>query len=272
MRPAWSDAFGLDLAPAPSLEVPAITREWAFGSATSKGVKVAVIDSGIDPTHPTIGSIDGAVAFVPDAEAPDGVRTEEGPHADLYGHGTACAGIIRSIAPDVELWSLRVLGESLTGKASSFAAALDWAIINGFNVVNLSLSTANENWFAAFHELCDQAVFARTMVVCALANEKKNSFPSEYSSVFSVAATDAQDPDVWCCNPKAPAEWGARGIDLDVAWLDGATLNVTGNSFAAPHIAGHLARLIEMHPTITVWQAKTVLAELASNGAVDPSP
>jgi subtilisin len=66
-------------------------------------------------------------------------------------------------------------------------------------------------------------------------------------------------------NPAAPAEWGAAGIDVEVAWSGGGTITATGNSFAAPVIAGHLARLRGAHPAITPWQARTVLAELADN-------
>ncbi|HEX9260109.1 MAG TPA: S8 family serine peptidase, partial [Acidimicrobiales bacterium] len=67
------------------------------------------------------------------------------------------------------------------------------------------------------------------------------------------------------CNPRPPAEWGAPGIEVEVPWLDGGTIVATGNSFAAPVIAGHVARIVGAHPGITPFQAKTVLAALAAN-------
>jgi subtilisin len=73
---------------------------------------------------------------------------------------------------------------------------------------------------------------------------------------------------VWC-SPAAPAEWGAAGIDVEVAWKGGGTLTATGNSFAAPVVAGHLARIVAAHPGITPWQARTVLASLATNRPPD---
>ena len=75
----------------------------------------------------------------------------EGVHGDLYGHGNACAAIIRALAPDIEMYSVRVLGERLTGKARCFAAGLDWAIQHGMHIVNMSLSTTNDDWFDRRH-------------------------------------------------------------------------------------------------------------------------
>ena len=265
MRPAWSEPFAHDaVPPAPTLPL-ALTSEWAFGDATGAGVRVAIVDSGVEAGHPAVGDVAGAVAFAADPETADGVRAVEGPHDDLFGHGTACAAIVRCIAPDVELWSLRVLGERLTTRARVFTTALEWALDHRMNVINLSLSTTNDEWYGTLHELCDRAAFAGVMVVSALANERKASYPSEFSSVFSVAASEDLDPQHWWCNPGPPAEWGAPGIDLDVAWLGGTTITATGNSFAAPHISGHLARLLQAHPGITTWQAKAVLAQLAAN-------
>lgn len=265
--PAWSDAFTADrLGPAPRLELPVgVTREWALGNGSGAGVRVAVIDSGIDAEHPAVSGVDGYVIVEHDLDAEDGIRYIGGVHDDLYGHGTACAAIIRSFAPKVELYSVRVLGEHLTGKARCFAAGLDWAIEHGMHIVNLSLSTTNEDWFATFHDLADQALHKRIMVVCALSNETKLSIPSEFASVFSVAAITTNDPERLLANPTPPAEWGARGIDLPVAWLNQTTIVATGNSFAAPHVAGILARMLGEHPRLTCWQAKTILAELAGN-------
>ena len=226
-----------------------------------------MIDSGIEASHPAVGAVAGSVVISPDADAPDGYRVEDTEPVDLYGHGTACAGIIRALAPEVELYSVRVLGERLTGRARCFAAGVDWALEHGMGVVNLSLSTTNEDWLVAFYDLADRAQHRGVMLVSALSNEPKVSIPSEFASVFSVAATAATDREEFHANPAPPAEWGAPGVDVEVAWLDGGTVTATGNSFAAPVIAGHLARIVSAHPGITCWQAKTVLGELAANHA-----
>jgi Subtilase family. len=267
--PAWSDAFLADrLGPAPTLDLPGfITPDWAYGDGTGAGVKVAVIDSGIDAAHPAVGHVNGGVIIEADADAEDGYRVVEQEHADLYGHGTACAAIIRSLAPGVELYSVRVLGEQLTGRARFFAGGIDWAIDAGMQVANLSLSTTNEDWFAPFHDLADRALHRGIMLVSALANEPKVTIPSDFASVFSVAATEGADPERFAANPSPPAEWGAIGVDVDVAWMDGSTVTATGNSFAAPVIAGLIARILGAHPRLTVWQVKTILSELAANRA-----
>lgn len=268
--PEWAAAFELDrlpLVPRLYLDGP-ITAAWALGGSRGAGIKVAVIDSGIDADHPSVGGVDGAVIVEPDETAEDGYRIVDGPHRDLYGHGTACAGIIRSIAPDVELYSVRVLGERLTGKGWIFAAGLDWAITAGMDVVNLSLSTSNDDYQSMFHELTDAAAFARVMLVSAMANEPKRTIPSEFSAVFSTAAIRSDDPLEVRYNSASPAEWGARGVDVDVAWADGSTITATGNSFAAPHVAGLIALILAKHPGLTPFQVKTVLAGLATTGAV----
>lgn len=267
MRPAWSEQFDPQTLPrVAALPLPAaITREWAWGDSTGRGVKIAVIDSGIDASHPAVGHVAGGAAFTLDQDAEDGVAVEEGPHDDLYGHGTACAGIIRALAPDVELYSVRVLGANLSGKGLVFAAGLRWAIEQGMRVANLSLSTKSREYFALLHELSDQAYFQRTMLVSAVNNVPAASYPSLYSSVFSVAARPGDDPLAFDYNPSPPVEFGARGIDVPVAWTGDATVTATGNSFAAPHVAGLIARILGRHPGLAPFEVKTILRALAAN-------
>src|SRR4051812_29840139 len=108
--PAWSDAFASDQVPnLPALPIED-ARDWAFGGSTGAGISVAVVDSGVDATNPAVGGVASAVAMEADESSETGYRAVEGPHEDLVGHGTACAAIIRSLARDVELHSVRVLG------------------------------------------------------------------------------------------------------------------------------------------------------------------
>ena len=224
-----------------------------------------MVDSGIDATHPAVGRVNGGVVIEPDQDAIDGIRIVPGEHEDLYGHGTACAAIIRGLAPGCELYSVRVLGPALTGRGRVFAAGLEWAIENGMDVVNLSLSTRSRTNVEAFYELVDQAAFSNVMLVCAVNNVPAPSYPSQFAGVFSVAACAGRDPEHFLANPQPPVEFGAPGIDLEVAWSDGGTIVATGNSFAAPHIAGLLARIVGRHRPITTSEAKTVLRALADN-------
>jgi subtilisin family serine protease len=228
---------------------------------------VAVVDSGVDAAHPAVGAVERAVALRWDAETQQ-VITAEGPHEDLYGHGTACAGIIRRTAPDAAIWSVRVLGSKLTGKGLVFAAGLRWAIKEGARVVNLSLSTGREDYFGLFHEIADEAAFAGVVLVCATNNVPAPTYPAQFSSVISVAANDGQDPFGIDANPAPPTDFGAPGIDVRVPWLAGSTIVSTGNSFAAPHVTGLVARLLSKRPQLRPYEVKTVLRAVASNAVV----
>jgi subtilisin family serine protease len=240
-----------------------ITREWAWGGSTAKGVKVAVIDSGIDAAHPAVaGPINGYVAI---SEGPDGLIYDTTPHGDACGHGTACAGIIRSMAHDCDLYSVKVLGAGLMGSGIVFAAGLRWAIENGMQVCNLSLGTTRKDFFGTLHELADLAYFRNVILVTAANNMPVASFPSVYASVISVASHDVQDPYLFYYNPRPPVEFAARGIDVRVASLNGGWITATGNSFAAPHITGIVARILGKHSGLTPFHVKGILRALAAN-------
>jgi subtilisin len=241
-----------------------IDKNWAWGGASGAGITVAVVDSGVDAAHPAVGSVERAVALRWDPDTEDALITE-GPHDDLYGHGTACAGIIRRAAPDAAIWSVRVLGSQLTGKGLVFAAGLRWAIAQGARVINLSLSTRREDYAGLFHDIADEAAFADVVLVCAANNVAAPTYPAQFSSVISAAAHDGQDPFDLDANPAPPVDFGAPGIDIQVPWLSGSTIAATGNSFAAPHVTGLVARLLSKHPHLTPYEVKTVLRAVASN-------
>jgi subtilisin family serine protease len=250
-----------------------VTSEEAFGGSTGKGVRVAIVDSGVDDDHPAVG---GAVrGYVEPNVAEDGsttFRTER--HGDAFGHGTACAGIIHQIAPEAELYSVRVLGPRLSGKGPVFAAGLRWAVENGMHVVNCSLGTTKRDFFALFHEIADAAYHRGVSVVTAANNMPEASFPSLYAAVLSVAChaeARGEDPLELFCNPDPPVEFGAHGINARVAWSRGGYSTMTGNSFAAPHVTGIVARLLGKHPGLRPYEVKSVLAVLARNARISAS-
>jgi subtilisin len=252
------------------VHAPGIDHEWAFGGSTGAGVDVAVVDSGIDATHPQVGPVSSSVAFTWDRQRREVVRDDTADR-DLFGHGTACAGIVRRVAPDCRLHSVRVLGEQLLGKGEVFAAGLRHAIALGADVVNLSLSTGKADFFALFHEIADEAAFAGVVLVCAVSNVPGPSYPSQFSAVVSVAANDGAGPYDLDCNPTPPVEFGAPGIGISVPWLQGTTVVMTGNSFAAPHVTGLVARLLAKHPGMRPYEVKAVLRAVSRN-AVQAQP
>jgi subtilisin len=262
--PAWAEAFAAGSRAALTRELPLgrLDRETVFGDADGSGVTVAVVDSGVDARHP---AVHGRLTqhLVVEVEGGEAHVVEDPSAIDLVGHGTACAGIIAGIAPAVDLVSIRILGADNRGKGLALAAAIDWAIDAGVSIVNLSLSSRSEALFGAFHDLADRSYFANTLLVCAANNVAGPSYPSLFAAVVSVAAHDVADRDVWFYNPAPPVEFGAYGVDVDVAWRDGGRIRATGNSFAAPHIAGQAARLRSRYPAATPFEIKALLAATA---------
>ena len=262
--PAWSEPFASPRRHLRrSLRVRGVSREWAWGGATGAGVRVGVIDSGLESAHPRLnGRVVESVAVEMTEDGPRVVPDEPN---DLFGHGTACGAIILSLAPEVELVSIRVLGADLRGKGTAFAAGLEWAIEQQLPVCNLSLSSKSESLFPIFHDLVDRAYFQSTALVSAANNVPAPSYPSLFSSVLSVAAHGEPDPWRIYYNPEPPVEFGAWGVDVPIAWKDGGSTVATGNSFAAPHIAGLVALILSKHPGLTPFEVKTILASVADN-------
>lgn len=264
-RPAFSAAFSADQLRVlePLLPVEDVTPEWAWGGTTGKGVKIAVVDSGVDADHSLIdGRVAGYVAIEVSAEGE--VVFDEGQHEDTSGHGTACAGIVLGIAPECELYSVRVMGRR-GGKGAALVAGIRWALEQGMQVANLSLGTTKKDFFGVLHEVTDEAYFRHVPLITAANNFPIPSFPCEYASVVSVASHETNDPYLFYYNPAPPTEFGAFGIDVPAAWKGGGVSKVTGNSVAAPHITGIVARLLEKHPSLTVFQVKAILRALSAN-------
>ena len=239
------------------------TREWAFGDSTGEGARVCILDSGVDGSHELVTPLDSAVAVEFDDNRE--VRVVPDELGDVCGHGTACAGIVRALAPGCSLHSVRVLGEGGTGSGDLILAGLEYAVEQGFDVINLSLSTTKKRFAETLHDLADGAYFQRTVVVAAAHNMPVESYPWRFSSVISVASHEESDPFVWYANPSPPVEFFARGIDVDVASPGGGTMCYTGNSFAAPHIAGLCALALAKHPGLTAPQVKSLLHLTATN-------
>jgi subtilisin len=262
--PAWSlPADAVDQIELPHRWPEQVTREWAFGDLQGAGVDVCILDSGIERGHPLVGGVERAVAVeVGEDDEPIVSEDDEG---DLCGHGTACAGIVRALAPRCNLVSVRVLGAGYTGSGPVLLAGLRWAIDQGFGVINMSLSTTKHQFATLLHELADSAYFKRTVLVASAHNMPVESYPWRFSSVVSVGSHEGKDPLAYYYNPDPPVEFFARGVGIDVAWLDGGELRVTGNSFATPHISGICALVLGAHPELTPFQLKNVLYLTATN-------
>ncbi|MEV5704095.1 S8 family serine peptidase [Actinoallomurus sp. NPDC052274] len=263
--PAWS--MPASAVPEERFEVSpigSVTREWAWGDADGSGVRVCVLDSGVDASHPLVGGLDRAMDVVPGEDGPVVVPTEPG---DEAGHGTACASVIRSIAPAVSLTSVRVLAGGKHGTGAALLAGLGWAIDEGYDIINMSLSTTKPQFCDALRELSDRAYFRRCVIVASAHNMPVRSYPWPFAAVISVASHDGPDPMTYYYNPSPPVEFYARGVRVRVAWSGGREILSTGNSFATPHIAGISALILSKHRSLTPFQLKSVLYSAAENVA-----
>ncbi len=231
-------------------------------SATGLGVSVAIVDSGIDTTHPDLTD-----KIVETVEARlDGKRVvfEPSDAGDSAGHGTACAGIVMSIAPGARIFSIKVLGAEGLGDGQAILAGLEYAINKRYQVINLSLGTTKPQFFAPLHDLLDRAYQAGCIVVAAANNLPQPSFPSVFSSsLISVVKSGETDPLNFGFHFGEVIELTAPGVNVRTAWPNGGYRNLTGNSFACPHIVGVIARLLERHADLTPFQVKSALYAIA---------
>jgi subtilisin len=240
-----------------------VTREWALAGATGKGVRVCILDSGVDGSHPLVGGLESAVAI--SLGEGDAVVASEDAEGDVSGHGTACAGIVRRLAPEASISSVRVLGANFTGSGGVLLGGLRYAIEQGFDVINMSLSTTKKPFASVLHELADSAYFKRTVLVASAHNMPVESYPWRFSSVISVGSHEDPDPLAYYYNPNPPVEFFGRGVNVEVPWLGGRTLTVSGNSFATPHVSSICALILSKHPDLTPFQLKSVLYLTATN-------
>lgn len=267
--PAWSLPADAEAHLARVAAIPgAITPEAAWGGSDGSGVRVCVLDSGVDAGHPLVAPV--AERWAIEEEGDGNFTFTEDEAGDACGHGTACAGVIRRMAPGCDIVSVKVLPDGFTGSGLLMLAGVQFAVERGYEVVNMSLSTSRPEFLAGLHDLCDRGYFKRTVIVASAHNMPVESYPWRFSSVISVGSHERDDPELLFANPDPPVEFFARGVAVEVPWPGGGSVVATGNSFATPHVAGLCARIIGTHPGLAPYGVKAVLAAVAANGRVGP--
>lgn len=236
-------------------------------SVNGDGVRIAVLDTGIDYTHPDLDeNYRGGYDFVGHDADP----------MDDNGHGTHCAGIIAAeddgsgivgVAPGAEVYAVKVLDNSGGGYISDVVAGIEWAIENDMQVISMSLGGNSDSY--AFRSACDAAYEAGVLVVAAAGNDGRYSgygdtvdYPARYDSVVAVAATDQSDRRPSWSSTGPDVELAAPGVNI-YSTYPGGYRTTSGTSMACPHVSGVAALLMEAHPGWGNAQVREHLAETA---------
>lgn len=247
---------------------------WALEQGRGRGIKVAVIDSGIELSHPLLRGtrLLDDVAFFSGPKGTPGLRAGRG--LDVHGHGTAVAWIVREAAPEAQLGSFRVFDDKLSSRFRLIEAAALLAIERGYNILNCSFGTiARIESMERFKSWVDHAYRRGVHVVCPCNNLffRQPEWPGSFPSVITVnmAATKRGDLFFRSDFPEGRAsahlvEFAARGVELDVPWKGGAVVQRTGSSLAAARASGLLARFLSRFPGVKPPVAKSLLQEIST--------
>lgn len=233
------------------------------GSGT--GVRIAVIDSGIDPSHPGLNNLQLADDI---AVSTDGVRLriEEGNGKDVFGHGTAVAGVIRQVAPDAIIGNFRALDGQNRSRSFLIAECVRQAIARGYHLINCSFGCRGlAKYVMEYKEWVDAAYVAGVHVVAAGSNtgDSTREWPAHFPSVVGVGVADCGDDEIHY-RPGRLVSFAARGERVRVPWIGGSWRLETGSSFAAPRVSGMIARLLSIHPGLTPDLVKALLRQVAT--------
>jgi subtilisin len=232
----------------------------ALQAGAGKGVRVAMLDTGVDESHPELsGKIAASYEL---ARTGSGFACTRVEGFDAVGHGTACAGIIMRLAPDVELHSVKVIGPSARGSSVELAYGLEWALENKMNVINASLGTLDWRNKDRLAELAEHAFYEGITVVAAANNRGQTAYPANLPTVLAVDSGAFEDPLSFHYRLGTYIELEANGIYVEAPSPGGETKLFTGTSFACPHITGIVARLLSVHPGLQPFEIRTMLWRL----------
>lgn len=259
-----------------------IKAEQVWSRTTGSGVKVAVIDTGIDQDHPDL-VVSGGASFVPGVDSWD----------DDQGHGTHCAGIIGArnnaagvvgVAPDCRLYAVKVLDSQGSGQLSWILAGMGWAAQQGMQVVSMSLGSSAERdaeCVLAYQRAAEACMDAGAIVVAAAGNSGREpqvggrpwvGFPARCPGFLAVGAVDAnQVPANFSSNGPPElcllcgVEIAAPGVSVNSTYLGGGYKELSGTSMACPHVAGAAALLKQLHPTWSPAEIRDRLRDTAQD-------
>ena len=251
---------------------------WESGY-TGKAIKICIVDSGVDSSHPDLsGSIMAEANFTTEAA---GDLNGHGTHVAgiAAGNGAASNGLYRGVAPEASLYVAKVLNRSGAGSQSTVAAALEWAVEKEVDIVNLSFGTHRSSDGTDFLSLaCNRLVEMGINVVVAAGNYGPTpstiGSPASAEDVITVGAmTDAEEiahfssrgptsdgrtkPDLLMPGVSIIAARATQAEMRDV--IDSFYARESGTSMSAPHASGVIALMLQANATLSPAEIKTIL-------------
>src|SRR5438034_2085688 len=236
----------------------------ALTYGTGKGVRIAVLDSGIEVDHPELVGLE----LIDDLHVVDSgiqIEVKSGDGTDIFGHGTAVAGVIRRLAPDAEIGSIRVLGENLGSRTVIIREGVRQAIDHGYHILNCSFGCGLSEHIFQYKEWIDEAYLKGIHIVSACNNYDFTTpeWPGYFPSVVTTNMARFDEDHTFFYKAGHLVEFAARGVDVTLPWNNHSTKGVTGSSFAAPIMSSVLARLVSEMPGLAPLEAKSILHRLA---------
>ena len=208
----------------------------AWSSGQGSGVKVAVIDTGIDCTHPDLQCDFSQGANIVDPSATPMDDNEHGTHVSGTIAGRGKGGPV-GVAPKATLLAVKVLDAQGSGNLSDIVKGINWATKHGADVINMSLGGASGS--AALERAVKQALAAGVVVVAAAGNSGGSvGFPGAYDDTIAVAASDSNDKLASLSSRGPEVDFIAPGVDVLSAKMGGGFISYSGTSMASPHVAG----------------------------------
>lgn len=203
---------------------------------TGRGVRVAILDSGVHASHPHVRGVAGGIAF-------DENGCEHGDYIDRLGHGTAVTAAIKEKAPDAGLYAVKVFDRVLSTHVTNLIKAIDWAASAGMHVANLSLGTANPEHEALLRDAVDRAAVRGLVIVAAREEGGPKWWPGSLPNVVPVQLDWACPRDEYrVAVSEGVTVFRASGIPRQVPGVP-PEQNLNGVSFAVANMTGFVARV-----------------------------
>ncbi|MCS4542065.1 MAG: S8 family peptidase [Euryarchaeota archaeon] len=243
---------------------------WSITKGT--GVKVAILDTGIDYNHPDLdANIKGGIDLVG-----KGYSTNPRDWNDKNGHGTHCAGIVAAednsigvvgVAPEASLYAVKVLNDGGLGFTSDIIEGIDWCASNGIQVISMSFGSSAPS--DAERQACNNASNLGLLLVAAAGNDGPSNntinYPAGYDSVIAVGATDSSDQIAYFSSRGTQIELVAPGVSIYSTYKGDDYATLSGTSMSCPHVSGTAALIWAAFPSWTNTQVRAQLQETAGD-------